>query len=133
MGAVFRNDSFRIPVIPSATLACGTVVYVNGLVGVATRPIEKDTYGEIQLVGEYDVDVSGVTASQGEIVTVAAKTLGGEDTTCKFGPAVAAVTSSDTVARLRLDCMANYGGDGSSSSSSESSSSSSSEGQGGGG
>lgn len=125
MGAVFRNDSFRIPVKPSATLACGTVVYVNGLVGVTTRPIEANTYGEIQLVGEYDVDVSGVTASQGEIVTVAAKTLAGDDTTCKFGPAVAAVTSSDTIARLRLDCMANYGGDGSSSSSS-----SSSEGQG---
>lgn len=118
MGAVFRNDSVRIGVTPSAALDCGTVVYVNGLVGVATRPIEKDTYGEIQLVGEYDVDVSSVTASQGELVTVAAKTLAGESVTCKFGPAVKAVASTDTVARLRLDCMANYFEEESSSSSS---------------
>lgn len=103
MGATPKFDGFRVAVAPTAPIACGDVVLVGNLLGVATSAIPADSVGYIQVApGEYDVDVSNVTADAGETITVAAKRLDGSEVNVAFGPTIAPVASGDSVARVRL-------------------------------
>ena len=103
MTAIFKNEGARVKITPTANLGSGTVVQKGKVVGVATSAIAANTSGYIQIAGEYDVSVFGVTAEAGAVVTVAGKNLSGSDIDLKFGYAVEAITSSQTVARLLLD------------------------------
>lgn len=106
MGAIFRSKGDVIKVVPTVKILAGTVVAIgDGLIGVATSTIEANQIGWVNAEGEYDVDITAGTAYDiGDLVTVAAKTLAGADTTVTFGPAIDAVAATDTIARLRLNC-----------------------------
>lgn len=104
MGAIFRSDGKMIAVTPTANISAGDVVKVAaGLVGVAVSDIAANTTGYLNTYGEYDVAITaGTQYAVGALVPCAAKTLAGESATVKFGPALRAVTATDTVARCRL-------------------------------
>lgn len=102
MSAIFRNDSFCVPVTPTANMSCGDIIKFGSIVGVAVAPIAANTVGYIQISGEYDVDVSSVTASAGDSLVVAAKTLSGGSVNVVFGYLVRDVASTDTVAHCML-------------------------------
>lgn len=106
MGAIYRNSGDHLWITPTANIAAGDVVAVGGIVGVAPYAIPANTRGTIQTSGEYDVAITaGTSYAVGDYVTVGAKELDGDSTTVVFGPAVIAVTSTDTVARLLLKCI----------------------------
>lgn len=104
MSAIFRADGNMIPITPTAAISAGDVVAIgDDCVGVAVSAIAANTTGYVNTKGEYDVTITAGTAyDAGDTVSCAGVTLAGVAATVEFGPAVRAVTATDTIARCLL-------------------------------
>lgn len=108
MSAVFRSDGYRVTFSPSGAIAAGAIVKVGQLVGVATRSSASGETNEIQIGGVYQVDVTGLTLSAGDFLTVSATDAAtGNSVSVKFGVVLNAISSTDTTALAILDPFAN--------------------------
>lgn len=102
---VQRGES--IDYTPEADVAAGDIVKVGNLVGVAKLDIKAGELGALALVGVYEISTGGIAIEAGALVFVDPAT----GKTCaesasgavKFGHAVAAAASADTLVNVRLE------------------------------
>ena len=100
-----KGDS--IDYTPEANVAAGDVVFLGDLVGVAKLDIKPGELGALALVGVYEIATSGTAIEAGALVFVDPAT----GKTCaesapgavKFGHAVAAAGTTDTLVNVRLE------------------------------
>ena len=77
---IFRGESKRIFFTPSANLACGTFVIVGGIVGVTTSAVAAGTQGELQIDGDYELQLgSAKTFVAGSMVLTNVSTPSGAE------------------------------------------------------
>lgn len=102
MSAIFRGESKRVPITPTAAVTCGQILTNGFLIGVATSAIAASEAGEMQLEGDYDLSGTSITAKIGDLVYADVKTLAGDTiTAAPVGITLEAVTSASSV-RVRL-------------------------------
>ena len=102
---VQRGES--IDFIPASDVAAGDIVKVGSLVGVAKLDIKAGELGALALCGVYEIATNGTAIEAGAVVSVdpgtgkvcAADTSGA----VKFGHAVAAAGTTDTLVNVRLE------------------------------
>ena len=102
---VQRGES--IDFIPASDVAAGDIVKVGILVGVAKLDIKAGELGALALCGVYEIATSGTAIEAGALVFVDPAT----GKTCaesapgavKFGHAVAAAGTTDTLVNVRLE------------------------------
>ena len=102
---VQRGES--IDFIPASDVAAGDIVKVGSLVGVAKLDIKAGELGALALCGVYEIATNGTAIEAGTLVFVDPAT----GKTCaesapgavKFGHAVAAAGTTDTLVNVRLE------------------------------
>ena len=102
---VQRGES--IDFIPASDVAAGDIVKVGSLVGVAKLDIKAGELGALAVVGVYELATGGTAVAVGDLVSVdpatgkvCAPTASGA---VKFGHAVAAAGTTDTLVNVRLE------------------------------
>ena len=77
---IFRGECKRIFFTPSADIACGTFVIVGGIVGVTTSAVAAGTQGELQIDGDYELQLgSAKTFVAGSMVLTNVSTISGSE------------------------------------------------------
>lgn len=106
MKARYIQRGESIDYVPEADVAAGDIVKLGGLVGVAKLDIRAGELGALATVGVYEVDPGGAAISVGDVVCVDPATgkvcAEGADGAVRFGHAVTAATSADSVVHVRL-------------------------------
>ena len=107
MKARYIQRGESIDYTPTEAVAAGDIVKLGNLVGVAKLDIRAGELGALALVGVYEIATSGTAIEAGTLVFVDPAT----GKTCaesapgavKFGHAVAAADTTDTLVNVRLE------------------------------
>ena len=102
---VQRGES--IDFIPASDVAAGDIVKVGSLVGVAKLDIKAGELGALALCGVYEIATNGTAIEAGAVVSVDPGTgkvcAADASGAVKFGHAVAAASTTDTLVNVRLE------------------------------
>src|SRR5574344_1120 len=107
MKARYIQRGESIDYTPAEAVAAGDIVKLGNLVGVAKLDIKPGELGALALVGVYEIATSGTAIEAGPLVFVDPATgkTGAESApgAVKFGHAVAAAGTTDTLVNVRLE------------------------------
>lgn len=105
--ATFVAEGVMIDYTPGSAVTAGSVVVQNGLLGIATHPIDANAKGALRVAGVFDFPKKTNEAISIGTVVYWDSTNGWVTATSSYAPPVAGITvkaalAADTTCRVRL-------------------------------